>query len=92
MSDSGQGILERVEAHLRVAKRIALDGDDATAFHAIEAAIRTIQDARKAVKHQQEQGRREHTAEVRRLTQIKKGKKPKLELGSPTRYWGGKAA
>jgi hypothetical protein len=91
MNDTGQGILERVEAHLRAAKRIALDGDDTTAFHAIEAAIRTIQDALKAVKHEQEQGRREHTAEVRRLAQINKGK-PKLELGSPTRYWGGKAA
>jgi hypothetical protein len=91
MSDTAQGILERALFHLRAQKRVALETNDVAAFHAHEEAILTIQDALKAVKHEQEQGRREHTAEVRRLAQINKGK-PKLELGSSTRYWGGKAA
>jgi len=67
MSNNGYAILERVEAHLRTAKRIALETDDAAAFHADEAAIATIQDALKAVKAEQQQLDRDKREQSRQL-------------------------
>jgi hypothetical protein len=94
MSNEAQAILERAEAHLRAAKRIALETDDATAFHADEDAIATIQDALKAVKSEQEQARRERTAEMRRLAHINPGYKKfhRRTTVSPSRFYGNKAA
>jgi hypothetical protein len=94
MSNEGCEILERVLFHLRADKRIALEINDAAAFHADEEAIQTIQDTLKVVKSEQEQARREHTAEVRRLAHINPAYK-KLHRNakvSPSRFYDNKAA
>jgi hypothetical protein len=66
MNDTGNGILERVMFHLRAQKRVALEADDVAAYQATHEALYTVRDALKVLKREQEQQRREHTAQLRR--------------------------
>jgi hypothetical protein len=89
MSKEAQAILERVEAHLRAAKRIALETDDAAAFHADEDAIATIQDALKVVKAEQQQLERDKREQSRQLRLVAPVHKRRIRQAG---YQLGKAA
>jgi hypothetical protein len=64
--NEAQQILERVMFHLRAQKRIALETDDLGAYQATHEALCTVQGRLKVLKREQEQKRREYTAQLRR--------------------------
>ena len=76
-------ILERALSHLRTARRVALETDDAIAYYAVVDAAHTVNDALKAVKSEQEHASREQKKQVRTLALVNPTYKRRVRVANP---------
>jgi len=83
MTDNSEVILERVLYHLRAARRVALETDDAPAYWGIVEALNTVNSALKVVKAAQEDAARQRREKVRELALIAPKYKRRVRQSSP---------